>query len=84
MTHGDNKGLVMPPMVSQIQVVVIPCGIAASMAEEQRTQIYSTERALKENGIRVCADIRDIYSPGWKFNYYELKVLPFLTILGDF
>jgi prolyl-tRNA synthetase len=78
MTHGDNKGLVMPPMVSQIQVVVIPCGIGSNMAREQRMHLHNTvfeiERVLKENGIRAYADIRDTYSPGWKFNHYELKV----------
>ena len=78
MVHGDDKGLVMPPMVSQIQVVIIPCGITVKTSEEERKTIYAKieeiERSLKHLDVRVKADIRDTYSPGWKFNQYELKV----------
>jgi prolyl-tRNA synthetase len=78
MVHGDDKGLVMPPMVSQIQVVIIPCGIRVKTSDEEKNAIYAKveeiECALKKLDVRVKADIRDTYSPGWKFNQYELKV----------
>jgi prolyl-tRNA synthetase len=78
MVHGDDKGLVMPPMVSQVQVVIIPCGIGVKTSEKERTAIHSKvaeiEKELQDLGVRVKADIRDTYSPGWKFNQYELKV----------
>ena len=78
MVHGDDKGLVMPPMVSQIQVVIIPCGISVKTSEQERSDIYSKateiEESLKKIGVRAKADNRDIYSPGWKFNQYEMKV----------
>ena len=78
MVHGDDKGLVMPPMVSQVQVVIIPCGIGVKMSEEEKQKIYDCslriEGSLKEIGIRAKADNRDTYSPGWKFNQYEMKV----------
>lgn len=79
MIHGDNKGLVMPPMVSQIQVVIIPCGIGVKTPEEEKADIYSKVAeiadSLRNIDVRVKADIRDTYSPGWKFNQYELKVI---------
>jgi prolyl-tRNA synthetase len=85
MVHGDDKGLVMPPMVSQIQVVIIPCGIGVKTSEEEKNAIYSkigeVEESLRGIGIRVKADNRDIYSPGWKFNQYEMKVSPFSNSL---
>ena len=78
MVHGDDKGLVMPPEVSSVQVVIIPCGIGVKTPEEERKTIYAKvqeiEKSLRDKGIRVKADIRDTYSPGWKFNQYELKV----------
>jgi prolyl-tRNA synthetase len=78
MVHGDDKGLVMPPMVSQIQVVIIPCGIRVKTSDEEKNAIYTKveeiEAQLKKLDVRVKADIRDTYSPGWKFNQYELKV----------
>jgi prolyl-tRNA synthetase len=80
MVHGDDKGLVMPPVVSNVQVVIIPCGLGVKTSEEERTKIYGKvkeiEESLRTKGVRVKADIRDIYSPGWKFNQYELKVPP--------
>ena len=81
MVHGDDKGLVMPPMVSQIQVVIIPCGIGVNSSQAERERVYGkvneVEGSLKALGIRVRADTRDTYSPGWKFNQYELKVFRF-------
>ncbi|XP_024936533.1 bifunctional glutamate/proline--tRNA ligase isoform X2 [Cephus cinctus] len=87
MVHGDDKGLVLPPKVAAIQAVIVPCGITASTTQEQRENLLSEcaklEDELKKNGtLRVKGDYRDNYSPGWKFNHWELKGVPVRVELG--
>ncbi|KAK9465968.1 hypothetical protein V1512DRAFT_226890 [Lipomyces arxii] len=86
MVHGDDKGLVMPPRVAQTQVVVIPCGLTVKTTEEDKANIMAgvTEIAevLKKAGVRVIADVRDNYSPGWKFSDWELKGVPLRLEFG--
>jgi len=64
-----------------VQVVVVPCGITAKTTDEQRTKINGSceelARALKKVGIRAKADLREGYTPGYKFNDWEQKVRPF-------
>ena len=78
MVHGDNLGLVLPPYVAQVQVIVIPCGITASLSAESRDLVMrkcqQLVEELREAGFRCRGDYRDNYSPGWKFNHWELKV----------
>ncbi len=78
MIHGDDQGLVLPPRVAAIQVVIVPCGVTASLADADKEALLneckSYEDRLKKLGLRVKADYRDNYSPGWKFNHWELKV----------
>ncbi|KFP87297.1 Bifunctional glutamate/proline--tRNA ligase, partial [Acanthisitta chloris] len=86
MIHGDNMGLVLPPRVASIQVVIIPCGITNSLSEEDREALLKKcndyrSRLLSAN-IRVRADLRDNYSPGWKFNHWELKGVPIRVEVG--
>ncbi|KAM7060635.1 bifunctional glutamate/proline--tRNA ligase isoform 2-T2 [Acridotheres tristis] len=86
MIHGDNMGLVLPPRVACIQVVIIPCGITNSLSEEDREALVKKcneyrSRLLAVN-IRVRADLRDNYSPGWKFNHWELKGVPVRVEVG--
>lgn len=80
MVHGDNKGLVLPPNAAQIQVAIVPCGITAKTTKEQRDSLENSvldlEKTLQDAGIRVHADLRDTYSPGYKFNDWELKGVP--------
>lgn len=86
MIHSDNKGLVIPPRVSQFQAVVIPVGITNKTTKEQEEEIVSSakdiEVRLKEAGIRAIGDYRENYSPGWKFSDWELKGLPLRLELG--
>ena len=60
------------------QVVVIPCGITASMSAEDRSNLMAQceqfVAELQSAGIRCRGDFRENYSPGWKFNHWELKV----------
>ncbi|XP_062427784.1 bifunctional glutamate/proline--tRNA ligase isoform X3 [Rhea pennata] len=86
MIHGDNMGLVLPPRVACVQVVIIPCGITNSLSEEDREALLKKcneyrNRLLSVN-IRVRADVRDNYSPGWKFNHWELKGVPVRVEVG--
>ncbi|XP_008296039.1 bifunctional glutamate/proline--tRNA ligase isoform X2 [Stegastes partitus] len=86
MVHGDNMGLVLPPRVACLQIVIIPCGITASLPEHEKEALlaqcskYLTR--LQDAGIRVKADLRDNYSPGWKFNHWELKGVPIRLEVG--
>lgn len=61
------------------QIVIIPCGITASLPEEEKdallAQCSKYLKTLQEAGVRVKSDLRDNYSPGWKFNHWELKVM---------
>jgi prolyl-tRNA synthetase len=76
MVHGDDQGLVLPPRVALQQVVIVPVGL--SKTEGRNQDIYDEclklERALVAGGIRAKADLREGYTPGWKFNDWELRV----------
>nr|XP_043885451.1 bifunctional glutamate/proline--tRNA ligase isoform X1 [Solea senegalensis] len=86
MVHGDNMGLVLPPRVACLQVVIIPCGITASLPEEEKAALLAKcskyLSRLQEAGIRVKCDLRENYSPGWKFNHWELKGVPIRVEVG--
>ncbi|XP_026513473.1 bifunctional glutamate/proline--tRNA ligase isoform X2 [Terrapene carolina triunguis] len=86
LIHGDNMGLVLPPRVACVQVVIIPCGITNSLSEEDKEALMKKcneylKRLLRVN-VRVRADLRDNYSPGWKFNHWELKGVPIRLEVG--
>ena len=80
MIHGDNQGLVLPPRVASVQAVIVPCGITAKATEEQRKAINDKceelAAALKSVGVKAKADLREGYTPGFKFNDWEQKVRP--------
>eukprot|EP01134_Creolimax_fragrantissima_P000396 CFRG0396T1 len=86
MVHGDDKGLVMPPRVALHQVVVIPCGITAKTTGEERVFIEgeATKLASELNiaGLRATADVRDNYTPGWKYSHWEQKGVPVRLEVG--
>ncbi len=78
MTHGDNNGLVLPPKVAPVQVIVIP------VAQHKEGVIQANEAVmdrLKRAGFRVKMDASD-NSPGWKFAEYEMKGVPLRLELG--
>jgi prolyl-tRNA synthetase len=78
MVHGDNRGLVMPPRIAPVQVVIIP--IAA-----HKEGVLDKAKAVKEElekSFRVEMDDRDTYSPGWKFNEWEMKGVPIRMEIG--
>ncbi|OAO93499.1 hypothetical protein AXX17_AT5G10540 [Arabidopsis thaliana] len=77
MTHGDDKGLVFPPKVAPVQVVVIHVPIkGAADYQELCDACEAVESTLLGAGIRAEADIRDNYSCGWKYADQELTGVP--------
>ena len=86
MVHGDNVGLVLPPRVASVQVVIVPVGITATTSAEGRKEIFDActalQDALQQGDIRAKADLRDNYSPAWRFNHWELKGVPIRIELG--
>ncbi|XP_033000648.1 bifunctional glutamate/proline--tRNA ligase isoform X6 [Lacerta agilis] len=86
MIHGDNMGLVLPPRVASVQVVIIPCGITNSLSEEDKEALMAKcaeyRKQLFSANIRARVDLRENYSPGWKFNHWELKGVPVRLEVG--
>lgn len=86
LIHGDNTGLVLPPRVAACQVVIIPCGITASLKESEKDHLLEKctefQLLLQKANVSVKVDFRDNYSPGWKFNYWELKGVPIRIEIG--
>jgi len=86
MVHGDNQGLVLPPRVASVQVIVVPCGITAKTTDGNRATINNAcndlAKTLKQAGIKAKADVRDGYTPGWKFNEWEQKGVPLRLEIG--
>ena len=81
MVHGDDRGLVLPPAIAPLQVIFIPVG-PAKRRGEVLARLESLLSGLKEKGLRVRADDREEYSPGWKFNEYELRGVPLRLEIG--
>lgn len=82
MTHSDDNGLVLPPKLAPIQVVIIPIYRGEKEFEELDPVALKILDELKASGIRVKYDNRDTHKPGWKFNEYELKGVPLRIALG--
>ncbi len=78
MSHMDDKGLFFPPEIAPIQVVVVP--IWGKDDTKVKDGIKSLRKNLEE--FRVKYDERDIYTPGWKFNHWELKGVPLRIEIG--
>ncbi|CAM8882217.1 unnamed protein product [Rhodiola kirilowii] len=82
MVHGDDKGLVLPPKVASVQVVVIPVPFKDADTKGIYDACLKTVETLKEAGYRAEADLRDNYSPGWKYSDWELKGVPLRIEIG--
>ena len=82
MAHSDDNGLVLPPKLAPIQVVIVPI----YKGPEQLSGISETaekiKKSLEEKGISVKYDNRDTHKPGWKFAEYELKGVPVRLAIG--
>ncbi|MFZ0819428.1 MAG: proline--tRNA ligase [Candidatus Acidiferrales bacterium] len=82
MVHGDDQGLVLPPRLAPYQVVIVPI----FKTDEERAQTIEAARKLKAElvkaGFRVITDEREGFSPGFKFNHWELRGVPLRIELG--
>ena len=78
MTHGDNNGLVLPPEIAPIQVIVVPVAQHKPGVTEKATELYET---IKASGVRVKIDVSD-NSLGWKCAQYEMKGVPLRIEIG--
>ncbi|WVQ78598.1 proline-tRNA ligase [Cryptococcus sp. DSM 104549] len=84
MVHGDDQGLVLPPRVALQQVVIVPVGLSKTAGNNEAIYdaCHDLERTLTGAGIRAKADLREGYTPGWKFNDWEMRGVPLRLELG--
>jgi prolyl-tRNA synthetase len=81
MVHGDDQGLIMPPRLAPIQVVVVPIWRDEAQKSSVLEAVHAVGRQLGDT-MRVRVDDREEYSPGWKFNDWELKGVPLRIEVG--
>ena len=82
MVHGDDRGLVLPPRVAPIQVVIVPIYYSESDRELVLKKAQEIERILSKNKIRTHLDSRDEFTPGYKFHDWEMKGVPLRVEVG--
>lgn len=82
MVHGDDKGLVLPPKVASVQVIVVPVPYRDADTQGILDACVATVETLCNAGIRAEADLRDNYSPGWKYSNWEMKGVPLRIEIG--
>jgi len=82
MTHSDDNGLVLPPNLAPIQVVIVPIHRTDEQLEAISAQVNDLVKQLRKLKISVKYDDRTTHKPGWKFNEYELKGVPVRIAIG--
>ena len=82
MVHGDDRGLVLPPRVAPIQVIIIPIYYSDEDKEKIGKVSKEIEEKLKDAEIRVQVDNREQLTPGFKFNEWEMKGIPLRIEIG--
>ncbi len=83
MTHSDDNGLVLPPKLAPIQVVIVPIYKGLEQLDAISEKVNSLVKELRAKGISVKFDNRDTHKPGFKFNEYELKGVPVRLAIGQ-
>ena len=83
MTHSDDNGLVLPPKLAPIQVVIVPIYKGLEQLDVISERVKPLVAELKAKGISVKYDNRDTHKPGFKFNAYELKGVPVRLAIGQ-
>lgn len=78
MAHGDNRGLKLPPKVAPIQAIIVPISLTDEIVGEKSKELFDT---LK-NDFRIEMDSRDNYTPGYKFNDWEMRGVPVRIEIG--
>jgi prolyl-tRNA synthetase len=83
MAHSDDQGLVLPPKLAPIQVVIVPIYKGDEQLENIKARINPLVKALKSRGVSVKFDFAENQSPGFKFAEYELKGVPIRLAIGN-
>jgi prolyl-tRNA synthetase len=83
MTHSDDNGLVLPPKLAPIQVVIVPIYKGLEQLDAISERVNPLVKELQNKGISVKYDKRDTHKPGFKFNEYELKGVPVRIAIGQ-
>jgi prolyl-tRNA synthetase len=81
MVHGDDKGLILPPKIAPVQVIIVPI-FKDKDAQQVKDHAGEVETELKRAGMRSHMDGRDEYTSGWKFNEWEMKGVPLRINVG--
>lgn len=82
MTHGDDAGLMLPPKLAPVQVIVIPIWKKDDEKAGVLNAASSVKEILKAAGIKIKIDDSDQRTPGWKFNFWEMKGVPIRIEIG--
>lgn len=82
MIHGDDKGLVLPPRVAPIQVVIVPIYYSPADRETVLAKASEIKNILTQQNLRVHIDARDEVTPGYKFHDWEMKGVPLRIEIG--
>ncbi|MFZ9695336.1 MAG: proline--tRNA ligase [Chitinophagaceae bacterium] len=82
MAHSDDDGLVIPPKIAPIQVVIVPIYKGDEQKAAIDTRVHAIMNDMKTKGIRVKYDDNDNARPGWKFAEYEMKGVPLRIAIG--
>ena len=82
MLHGDDKGLIIPPRIAPIQIVIIPIYYKQEKNDAITDKSRRIAEQLTKSGFAVHLDFREQYTPGWKFNEWELKGVPLRLEIG--
>ena len=82
LVHGDEKGLILPPRIAPVQVVIVPIWRQDEQRDALRPFVEEIATNLGAEGIRVEADWRDNVRPGFKYNYWELRGVPVRLEVG--
>ncbi|MEM2104716.1 MAG: proline--tRNA ligase [Candidatus Bathyarchaeia archaeon] len=82
MTHGDDKGLILPPKIAPVQAVIIPIPYKKTDINSIIVKAKEIQEKLQREGISTILDDRKEYTPGWKFNDWELKGVPIRIEIG--
>ncbi|MDD4409429.1 MAG: proline--tRNA ligase [Candidatus Pacebacteria bacterium] len=78
MAHGDNRGLKLPPEIAPIQVIIVPISLSNEVVTSKANELFD----VLNKSFRVEIDKRDNYSPGYKFNDWEMKGVPVRIEIG--
>ncbi len=81
LMHSDNKGLVLPPKVAATQVIIVPLFFEKGTSEV-KSAVEGARLRLKAAGVSLHVDDRDGYTPGWKYNEWEVKGIPLRIEIG--